>query len=509
MANQNKPIKDRDVCAVIIAAGTSSRMGQLKQLLPLGDKYLLEHVINKVLKYNFSTIYTVIGSRAEEIKSNINIKDSRFQWIINDDYQNGQSTSIKKALQCIKKDYKHVMIFLGDLPFIKLSTIDTLYKEGETLLCSCLETFILRPAVKEKQGHPVFIGNISNEMLKHLEGDSGFKNLQYLFSYKKFVEVNDAGIHFDIDTKEQYQEAVSKYHHYKGEINNMIRYEYGGDDFIFVELSEEMSLEANFKGMAITKQLKEENLSSIVDICPGNASFMIRFIPEEIHPDEVIEKLKVLEREVSWEEITIDSRIVEVPIFFEDPWTHEVMMKFRSHHQDPESTDLEYAARINGYDSKEELIKAMTDEPYLVSMIGFVPGLPWCYQMVPQERQIEVPKYVRPRTFTPERAFGFGGAFSVIYPVDGAGGYQLFGIAAAPIFEKEQKNKDFKDNFTFPRQGDIFQFKSITREEYDEIRKEVEEGTFEYLIKEFSFKPQEVLEDTRAFSKNVTRRLYK
>src|SRR5699024_5650784 len=143
-----------------------------------------------------------------------------------------------------------------------------------------------------------------------------------------------------------------------------------------------------------------------------------------------------------------------------------------------------YAARINGYDSKEALIKAMTDAPYLVTMIGFVPGLPWCYQLVPQEQQIEVPKYVRPRTFTPERAFGFGGAFSVIYPVQGAGGYQLFGTAAAPIFEKEQRNHDFKNAITFPRQGDLFRFRAINMDEYEDIRQSVEAGTFRYTMKE-------------------------
>ena len=45
--------------------------------------------------------------------------------------------------------------------------------------------------------------------------------------------------------------------------------------------------------------------------------------------------------------------------------------------------------------------------------------------LVPEDRQIEVPKYVRPRTDTPELAFGWGGAFAAIYPVRGAGGYQL------------------------------------------------------------------------------------
>lgn len=288
----------------------------------------------------------------------------------------------------------------------------------------------------------------------------------------------------------------------------MTRYEYGGDEFIFVELSEEMSLEVNFQAMAITNKLKEEKLPGILDICPSNASYMIRFDPDEIHPDALIGKLRELEQSVYIDDFEIASRIVDVPILFEDPWTHETVMRFRERHQDPTSTDLEYAARINGFDSKEALIKAITDSPYLVTMIGFVPGLPWCYQMVPREQQIEVPKYVRPRTYTSERAFGYGGAFAVIYPVQGAGGYQLFGTAAAPIFEKDQRSHDFRASMTFPRQGDLFRYRGITMEEYEEIRKTVEDGTFRYLTKEFSFQPKDVLENPHTFSEDVLRRLY-
>lgn len=288
----------------------------------------------------------------------------------------------------------------------------------------------------------------------------------------------------------------------------MTRYEYGGDEFIFVELAEEMSLEVNFKAMAITEKLREEEVPGILDICPSNASYMIRFEPEQIHPDDLISKLKTLEETTSIDNFSISSRMVDVPILFEDPWTHETLMRFRDRHQDPSLTDLEYTAKINGFDTTDELIEAITGSPYLVSMIGFVPGLPWCYQMVPRERQIEAPKYVRPRTFTPERAFGLGGAFTVIYPVDGAGGYQLFGMAAAPIFERDSSLPDFQGEITFPRQGDLFRFRSISMEEFNSIRKEVEEGTFQYKTKDITFSPKDVLENPEAFSADVLRRLY-
>src|SRR5215208_2585054 len=200
------------------------------------------------------------------------------------------------------------------------------------------------------------------------------------------------------------------------------RYSYGGDEYVFVELAEAMSLKVNFRAMAITNRLREEGIPGVTDICPSNASYMIRIDPDELHPDDLISRLKEIDEEVG------DIRGFEL----------ETLMRFRDRHQDPDATDLEYSARINGYDSKEDFIEALLGSPWLVTMIGFVPGLPWCYQLVPPEEQIEVPKYVRPRTYTPERTFGFGGGFAVIYSVEGAGGYQLFGRSPVPVLDVQQ-----------------------------------------------------------------------
>ena len=70
-------------------------------------------------------------------------------------------------------------------------------------------------------------------------------------------------------------------------------------------------------------------------------------------------------------------------------------------------------------------------------MVGFVAGLPFLYQLVDRERQLEVPKYVRPRTDTPPLTVGHGGCFGCIYSVRGAGGYQMFGITPLPIYDPD------------------------------------------------------------------------
>ena len=87
----------------------------------------------------------------------------------------------------------------------------------------------------------------------------------------------------------------------------------------------------------------------------------------------------------------LKTRIIEIPVYYNDPWTHETLMRFRERHQDPDSTDIEYAARVNNLDGADAFIKAHASAPWFVSMVGFVAGLPFLYQMVERKRQLQVP----------------------------------------------------------------------------------------------------------------------
>ena len=211
---------------------------------------------------------------------------------------------------------------------------------------------------------------------------------------------------------------------------------------------------------------------------------------------------------VDTEHLRFASRVIDVPAYYDDPWTREVLMKFRDRHQNPEGTDLEYVARINGFATEQEFIEAHHGAPYYVSMIGFVPGLPWCYQMMPRERMLEVPKYLRPRTDTPALALSHGGAFAAIYPVRGPGGYQLFAICPVPIFDPKEELPDFQDSFVFFRAGDILKFRSIDREEYDAIRAEVEAKTYRYRMVDIDFEPLAFFDDPDGYNAELSRKLY-
>ena len=289
----------------------------------------------------------------------------------------------------------------------------------------------------------------------------------------------------------------------------LARYEYGGDEFVFVQLDEAMSLDINFKVVSIVKELREKNLPGIVDICHANASYMVRIDPDELHPDDLIAELKRIEESlVDVAEVELRTRVIDIPVMYQDPWTYEVLMRFRDRHPDPQSTDIEYVARVNGYRTTEDFITAHCGSPYLVTMIAFTPGTSFCYQLVPPEERLEAPKYLRPRTDTPERALEQGGCYSNVRPVGGAGGYQLLGMAPAPMFDPNQRLVNFQEFIALLKPGDIFKYRRIDRDEFDQIRTEVEAGTFEYRIRDFTFHSHRSLEDPHAYNKEILGVLY-
>ncbi len=265
------------------------------------------------------------------------------------------------------------------------------------------------------------------------------------------------------------------------------RYTFGGDEHIFVEVDEAMSLDAFFVSLSMTNAVRDSDIKGVTEICPANASFQIKFDPDVMHPHDMLAELKRLEETAEDAAPVLNTRIIEIPVFYQDPWTHETLMRFRERHQDPNATDIEYAAAVNGFEDVGGFIEAHSGAPWFVSMVGFVSGLPFLYQMVDRKRQLQVPKYLRPRTDTPKLTVGYGGCFSCIYSVRGAGGYQMFGITPMPIYDPQQKVSYLRDFMVFFRPGDIVKWKPIGRAEYDEAVAAVEAGAFEPRIRDVVF----------------------
>jgi len=96
-----------------------------------------------------------------------------------------------------------------------------------------------------------------------------------------------------------------------------IRYSFGADEHLFAEVSDSMSLEAFFKGMAVTRAVERLALEGVLDICLANASFQIRFDPDRIAPAALLEAVKGAEAEAVAER-ALHTRIIEIPVLYND-----------------------------------------------------------------------------------------------------------------------------------------------------------------------------------------------
>ena len=282
------------------------------------------------------------------------------------------------------------------------------------------------------------------------------------------------------------------------------RWSFGGEEFVFVEVSEAMSLEATLRTLAITGALRQANVDGVIDICPSHASYMLRIDPDILDPRRVPPILAELHRSFADAgDLRLPGRLIEIPMLYQDPWTTETLMRFRDRHQSPDTDDITFVARANGFSNVFDYITAHSADPHLATFIGWMPANAECFQLVPSERIMQAPKYLRPRTDTPARAMGTGGAFCNIYPVRGAGGFQLIGRTPVPVIDVSQRLADFAQDFVLPRSGDIFKYRPITIEEYYEIRADVEAGTYRYRIFPTHFDLAAFREDPRAHNRQL------
>lgn len=203
--------KNKGYCAIILAAGSSTRMGHTKQLLSLGDKTILGKVIFDVLAHPFEKVYTVIGHEVARIQDTISIDDVRFEWLFNPEYKKGQSTSLKLALRHALREFSHVFIFLGDLPLIAKETIARLLETSLTLTSQRIDTFLVRPTYEGIIGHPVFLGNMTPALVEKIHGDHGIKSIRDDIGEKINLPVEDAGVVFDIDTPNDYERLKNNF----------------------------------------------------------------------------------------------------------------------------------------------------------------------------------------------------------------------------------------------------------------------------------------------------------
>ncbi len=191
-----------EVVGIILAAGQSSRMGSVKQMLSFKGKTILQRVIDNAVASSLGRVVVVLGYRADMIAPTIADKDVTV--VINEDYESGQSSSIKAGLQALPDGTDAVLFMLGDQPLVAPGTINQVLDAYRIS-----ESPIVLPVFDGKRGNPVLFSRETFQRLNLLEGDSGARPLFEEYAGRiRQLPVDDSCIHFDVDTEEDYSRLL-------------------------------------------------------------------------------------------------------------------------------------------------------------------------------------------------------------------------------------------------------------------------------------------------------------
>ena len=188
------------ITGLVLGAGGSRRLGQPKQLLPYGDRTLLEHTVATARESGFDQLVVPIGGAADEVRERVDLSGADV--VVNDAYGQGCSSSIAAALGAVDPRCDVLVLLLGDQPGVTPATVAALLAgRGDAPLAVC--------RYDDGRGHPLAFGRSVFSELADLHGDKGVWRLLDERA-DDVVEVPIAGnVPLDVDTPEDYHAVLA------------------------------------------------------------------------------------------------------------------------------------------------------------------------------------------------------------------------------------------------------------------------------------------------------------
>ncbi len=193
-------VDQNSVCAVIPAAGLSSRMKTYKPLLKFDKKQtFIEKIVDEFLNFGCNQIIVVTNHEIyNEVNQLLSEKGTHVSVIINDKLEFERFYSIKLGLNEIKEK-TYCFIHNCDNPFINQQILSTVVKNK-------IPNGFVCPIYNKKGGHPVLISKpIINTIVNTINNDENFRDIINHFPISK-VKINTKNILININTRSDYQQ---------------------------------------------------------------------------------------------------------------------------------------------------------------------------------------------------------------------------------------------------------------------------------------------------------------
>lgn len=228
-----------------------------------------------------------------------------------------------------------------------------------------------------------------------------------------------------------------------------------GDSALLIEFEQKIAPEINAQITAFVHLLKEQHIEGVTDLIPAFASLLINYDPRVIGYKDLRARIEeLLKIEVSEE--ASEARVFEIPVCYGGEY----------------GPDIANIAENAGL-SEQEVIDVHCSKDYLIYMLGFLPGFVYLGGL---DERIHTPRLANPRISIPAGSVGIAASQTGIYPLNSPGGWQLLGMTPVKTYDPERETPILVEA------GDYIRFVPVTEEEFLKIKKQVDDGTYEYVV---------------------------
>jgi CTP:molybdopterin cytidylyltransferase MocA/xanthine/CO dehydrogenase XdhC/CoxF family maturation factor len=192
------------MAGIVLAAGTASRMGRNKLVLPVQGKPMVAHAVEAAAAAGLDPVIVVTGHESAVVRRAVGKTPVTF--VQNDDFARGLSTSLRAGIAAVPPDCEGAVLLLGDMPGITAPLIEKVVKAFDPAddRAICVAT------ARGERGHPVLWGRQFFPELEALEGDVGARAVMSRYpALVCDVEADDDAPLADIDTPEAL-EAITR-----------------------------------------------------------------------------------------------------------------------------------------------------------------------------------------------------------------------------------------------------------------------------------------------------------
>jgi len=189
------------VTVLVLAAGSSQRLGRPKQLLPYRGTTLLDATLNLARRCGLDQVMVTLGGAGDDVRARVDL--SRVVVVDNPDFGAGCGSSIAAAVDVLDKRTDGIVLLLGDQPGVSPATVRRLVDEAAgSPLGVC--------RYADARGHPFWFGREVFSELRGLHGDKAVWKLLESGRYP-VIEVDAEGlVPLDVDTWDDYEALLAR-----------------------------------------------------------------------------------------------------------------------------------------------------------------------------------------------------------------------------------------------------------------------------------------------------------